>query len=125
LREISISPLKSSVIGPLERQSDSSIRRITAQYKRGIESLKEEYAEAIAPTQGCKLIRLVEESNAIKNGSYEKETTSDIVEQLKLLYKAYVVHKVPFREQAQLVSEFYKQTVLKKIYFLYVAIAFT
>jgi hypothetical protein len=100
----SVSPLKSSVAKPLEQQSESSIRRLTAKYKRGIESLKEEYAEAIAPNQGHKLIRLAEESNSNKSNNDEKETISDIIEQVKILYKAYVVHKVPFKEQVQLVS---------------------
>jgi hypothetical protein len=104
LCETSVSPLKSSAIIPLEQQSDSSLRRLTAKYKRGIESLKEEYAEAIAPTQGRKLIRLAEESNVNKNENSEKEMTKEIIEQLKLLYKAYVANKVPFREQVQLVS---------------------
>ncbi|CAF1495880.1 unnamed protein product [Rotaria sp. Silwood1] len=101
----SVSPLKSSAAKPLEEQSDYSIRRLVSKYKRGLESLKEELAEAIAPKQGYKLIRLSEESNKKIDTNYDNETTSDIVQQLRLMYHTYVTHKVPFREQVQLVSE--------------------
>ena len=103
LCETTVSPLKSSVVIPLEEQSESSLRRLTSKYKRGLEALSEEYSEAIAPTQGHKLIRLAEQSNVNKENNYEKQSTLDIIQQLKLLYNAYVVHKIPFREQVQLV----------------------
>ncbi|CAF0992075.1 unnamed protein product, partial [Didymodactylos carnosus] len=79
------SPLKSSLIIPLEQQSESSLRRLTAKYKRGPQSK-------------------VNPSNTNENNDYGGETTPEVVEQPKFLYKASVTHKVPFQEQVQLVT---------------------
>ncbi|CAF1452991.1 unnamed protein product [Rotaria sordida] len=113
----SVSPLKSSTTKPLEEQSDASKRRLVSKYKRGLQSLQEEYAEAIAPTQGHKLIRLAEESNKRAKVSYEEETESNIVEQLRLMYQAFVTHRVPFREQVQLLSLLPSSWSIEKIMF--------
>jgi hypothetical protein len=120
----SVSPLKSSVVKPLEQQSESSLRRLTAKYKRGIESLQKEYADAMAPNQGEKLIRLAETSNTNENHDYDDEATSEIVERLKLLHEAYVAHKVPFQQKVQLVSDDLRNDFDGEKTFLFIVINF-
>ena len=104
LRGTNMSPLKSSTLIPLGEQSESSLRRLKAKYRRGIQSLKEEYAEAIAPNQGLKLISLVEEDSRNSLNDEDEATVTEMVDQLKVLYKTYVDHKVPFQERVQLVG---------------------
>lgn len=116
-RGTNMSPLKSSTVIPLEEQSESSLRRLKAKYRRGVQSLKEEYAEAMAPNQGLKLISLVEEDSRNSFNDEDETRVTEMVDQLKLLYNTYVDHKVSFRERVQLVG-FRELNFVRKMIFL-------
>ena len=91
----SSSPLKSSALLPLQKQSQSSLRRLAVKHKRGLQVLKEEHAEMSAPNQGKKLIDLVGSSNISDDSSDGRGITSELIGQLKLLPSAYADHKIP------------------------------